>query len=110
MNLISKKSNDLTTYTVTCTDSSDLSTENILFTIAAMKGKLLYDIAMMPRRRTVQCKMTAIVRAHITEAVRKCKMYGKNPSPIIPSFDEYGNRLPDKLQLGESNRCKHRYN
>ena len=100
VNIVSKKSTNKNEHIVFCKDSSDLSVERILITLSAAKGKLMLDIVPI-HIKEIQCKMTPIVKKHIIEASKKLKMYGKK-SPIIPSFDEYGNRLPDQIEIGDS--------
>lgn len=99
VNLVSKKSFDKHTHIVCCTDLLDLSHDKILITLSAIKGKLMFEVAPYMIKE-FRCKMTPSVKKHIVEASRKSKMYGKK-SPIIPSFDEYGNRLPDNIEIGE---------
>ena len=99
VNVISKKSEKDNEYIVFCKDILDLSTERILTTLSATKGRLMFDIAPI-HVKEVECKMTPSVKKNIIEASKKLKMYGKK-TPIIPSFDEYGNRLPDQLEIGD---------
>lgn len=87
-------------HAVICDTVLDLLPEKILTTISAVKGKLMFTIAPV-HIKEIQCKMTPDVRNNIIEASKKLKMYGKK-SPIIPSFDEYGNRLPDQIEIGGS--------
>ena len=51
--------------------------------------------------KTIECSITPQVRQNIVTASKKLKMYGKK-RPIIARFDEYGNRLPDEIDLGTS--------
>lgn len=99
VNVISRKSEKDNEYIVFCRDILDLSTERILTTLSATKGRLMFDIAPV-HVKEVECKMTPSVKKNIIEASKKLKMYGKK-TPIIPSFDEYGNRLPDQLEIGD---------
>lgn len=99
VNVISKKSVNSHEHIVYCEDKTDLSIEKILTTLSAVKGRLMFEIAPI-HIKEIQCKMTPTVKNHIIEASKKLKMYGKK-SPIIPSFDEYGNRLPDRIEIGE---------
>lgn len=87
-------------YMVYCKNTRDLAIDKILTTIAAVKGKLMFEIAPFYIKE-IQCKMTPSVRKCIVEAGKKLKMYGKS-SPIIASFDEYGNRLPDQIEIGNN--------
>lgn len=86
---------------VACSNEKDLSVENVLKTLSAVKGKLMLDIAPIHIQR-IECSMTPIVRKNIVTASKKLKMYGKR-RPIIARFDEYGNRLPDEIDLGTDN-------
>lgn len=101
VNIVSKKSANKNERIVFCKDFSDLSVERILITLSAVKGKLMLDTAPIHIIKEIQCKMTPMVKKHIIEASKKLKMYGKK-SPIIPSFDEYGNRLPDQIEIGDN--------
>jgi hypothetical protein len=89
-------------HVVICSDTHDLSTERILKTLSAVKGKLMLDIASI-RVRKIECVMTPSVRKNIITASKRLKMYGKK-CPIIARFDEYGNRLSDELELSDSYR------
>lgn len=96
VNLISK---DMTgEHIVLCDTVLDLLPDRILTTLSAAKGKLMFTVAPI-HIKEIQCAMTPDVRNHIIEASKRLKMYGKK-SPIIPSFDEYGNRLPDQIEIG----------
>ena len=94
-------------YVVRCTDIVDLSVGRILKTLSAMKGKLMLDTAPV-QIQNIDCFMTPIVRKHIIMASKKLKMYGKNP-PIIARFDEFGNRLPDEIELDFKKRSVVKY-
>ena len=100
VNVISKKSADKHEHIVCCEDMIDLSVERVLTTLSAVKGRLMYEIAPI-HIKEIQCKMTPLVKSHIITASKKLRMYGKT-SPIVPSFDEYGNRLPDQIEIGDS--------
>ena len=100
VNVVSKKSADKQEHIVLCKDLLDLSVERVLTTLSAVKGRLMYEIAPI-HIKEIQCKMTPLVKTHIITASKKLRMYGKT-SPIIPSFDEYGNRLPDQIEIGDS--------
>lgn len=100
VNVVSKKSADKQEHIVLCEDLLDLSVERVLTTLSAVKGRLMYEIAPI-HIKEIQCKMTPLVKTHIITASKKLRMYGKT-SPIIPSFDEYGNRLPDQIEIGDS--------
>lgn len=84
---------------VLCDTVLDLLPDRILTTLSAAKGKLMFTIAPI-HIKEIQCSMTPDVRNNIIEASKRLKMYGKK-SPIIPSFDEYGNRLPDQIEIGD---------
>lgn len=83
---------------VACSNEKDLAPENILKTLSAIKGKLMVDIAPIHIQK-FECSMTPLVRKTIVEASKKLKMYGKK-RPIVARFDEFGNRLPDEIDLG----------
>lgn len=100
VNVISKKSTKSDEYIVYCKDETDLSVKRVLTTLSAVKGKLMFDVATI-HIKEIQCKMTPMVKKHIVDASKRSRMYGKK-SPIIPSFDEYGNRLPDEIEIGSS--------
>lgn len=100
VNVISKKSADKHEHIVCCEDMIDLSVERVLTTLSAVKGRLMFEIAPI-HIKEIQCKMTPMVKNHIIESSKKLKMYGKK-TPIIPSFDAYGNRLPDQIEIGDS--------
>ena len=85
---------------VACCNEKDLAPENILKTLSAVKGKLMIDIAPI-RIKKIECCMTPQVRKNIVTASKRLKMYGKK-RPIIARFDEYGNRLPDEIDIGTS--------
>lgn len=85
---------------MTCQNKDDLKQENILVTISAVKGKLMFEIAPIHVKEII-CSMTPQVRANLVAAGKRLRMYGKK-APIIPSFDEYGNRLPDQIEIGDS--------
>ena len=80
-----------------CDDKEDLTTDRILKTLSAVKGKLMLDVAPIHIRK-IECSMTPAVRRNIIQAGKKLKMYGKK-QPILARFDEYGNRLPDEIEL-----------
>jgi hypothetical protein len=98
VNLISK---DMTgEHIVLCDTVLDLLPDRILTTLSAAKGKLMFTVAPI-HIKEIRCRMTPDVRNNIIEASKRLKMYGKK-SPIIPSFDEYGNRLPDQIEIGNN--------
>ena len=88
-------------HVVRCTDVQDLLVDRILKTLSAMKGKLMLDVAPVHIQK-IECSMTPIIRKNIVTASKKLKMYGKM-CPIIARFDDYGNRLPDEIDLGVAN-------
>ena len=85
---------------VACQNEEDLSVDNILTTLSAVKARLLYDIAMVHIQK-IECSVTPAVKDNIVKANKKRKMYGKS-APIIACFDEYGQRLPDTIDIGDS--------
>lgn len=98
VNVVRKKSYNKDEHIVACCDEKDLAIENILKTLSAIKGKLMIDIAPI-HIKTIECSITPQVRQNIAAASKKLKMYGKK-RPIIARFDEYGNRLPDEIDIG----------
>lgn len=100
VNIVRKESYNSGEHIVACCDEKDLSIENILKTLSAIKGKLMIDVAPI-HIKTIECSITPQVRQNIVTASKKLKMYGKK-RPIIARFDEYGNRLPDEIDLGTS--------
>lgn len=84
-----------------CQNKDDLIPENILVTMSAVKGKLMFEIAPIHIKEIICC-MTPQVKTNLITAGKRLRMYGKK-APIIPSFDEYGNRLPDQIEIGNSN-------
>lgn len=95
-----KKSHDSGEHIVACCNEKDLAQENVLKTLSAVKGKLMTDIAPIHIRK-IECCMTPQVRKNIVNASKRLKMYGKK-RPIIARFDEWGNRLPDEIDIGTS--------
>lgn len=87
-------------YMVCCKNTPDLLSDHILTTLSAAKGKLMFGVAPI-HIKEITCKMTPEVRQNIINASKRLKMYGKK-SPIVPSFDEYGNRLPDQIEIGDN--------
>ena len=100
VNIVRKKSYNAGEHIVACHDEKDLSIENVLKTLSAIKGKLMIDVVPI-HIKTIECSITPQVRQNIITASKKLKMYGKK-RPIIARFDEYGNRLPDEIDLGTS--------
>lgn len=100
VNIVRKESHNSGEHIVVCYDEKDLSIENVLKTLSAIKGKLMIDVAPI-HIKTIECSITPQVRQNIITASKKLKMYGKK-RPIIARFDEYGNRLPDEIDLGAS--------
>lgn len=82
---------------IICEDPIQLSQENILKYLPAFKGKLMLQVAPIQVKK-IECDMTPAVKNNIVRAYKKLQMYGKTP-PIIARFDEYGNRLPDKINI-----------
>lgn len=84
---------------VVCDDPGDLSVEHILTTLSVAKGQLMMEL--LPNRvKKLECSVTPAVKQNIITAGKKLKMYGKEV-PIIPHFDEWGNRLPDDIKIGD---------
>lgn len=84
---------------VVCDDWKDLTVEHILTTLSVVKGRLMLELS--PNRvKKLECSITPAVKQNIITASKKLKMYGKE-MPIIPHFDEWGNRLPDDIKIGD---------
>ena len=92
-----EKTPEGTAHMVTCRDKDNLSAENILKNLSAIKGKLMLDIAPIHIKH-IECYMTPTVKDNIVKASKRLKMYGKK-RPIIARFDEYGRRLPDEITI-----------
>lgn len=100
VDIITKKSYKPNEHIVVCSNKKDLSTETILKTLSAIKGRLMMEIAPI-HIKSIECSMTPLVRQTIINASKRLKMYGKK-RPIIARFDELGNRLPDEIDLDTS--------
>ena len=87
-------------YIVACKDKTDLAKDNVLKTLSRLKGKLMLQIAPVHIQK-IECSITPEVRKNIVEASKRLRMYGKR-RPIVARFDDYGNRLPDELELPNS--------
>lgn len=81
-------------------DTPDLLPEKILVTLSAIKGRLMMEVAPI-HIKEFQCSMTPAVRKNIIQASKRAKMYGKK-MPIIARFDEYGNPLPEQIEINDS--------
>ena len=84
-------------YAVACHNYNDLSQERILKTLSVMKSKLMME-CMPVHVKSIECKMSPMVKTNIINAYRKVSMYGKK-TPFVAHFDEYGRRLPDEIQI-----------
>ena len=94
------KSSNPNDHIFACQNKEDLSVNNILTTLSAVKARLLYDVAMVHVQK-IECSVTPVVKDNIVKANKKRKMYGKS-APIVACFDEYGQRLPDTIDIGDS--------
>ena len=101
VNVEKKKSYNSGEHIIACSNADDLSTDRILKTLSAVKGRLMLDVAPV-HIHTIECIMTPAVRKNIVTASKRLKMFGKK-RPIIARFDEYGNRLPDEIEIGDTN-------
>lgn len=95
LNIVSQKSG-ARTHKVYCDDEADLSIENVLKTLGAMRGRLMLDI-MPIRIESIECRVTPEIKNRLLNASKKLKMYGKKP-PLVVRFDEWGDRLPDEIR------------
>lgn len=84
-------------YAVACHNCNDLSQERILKTLSIMKSKLMMECTPV-HVKSIECKMSPMVKTNIINAYRKVTMYGKK-TPFVARFDEYGRRLPDEIQI-----------
>ena len=84
-------------YAVACHNYNDLSQERILKTLSIMKSKLMME-CMPVHVKSIECKMSPMVKTNIINAYRKVSMYGKK-TPFVACFDDYGRRLPDEIQI-----------
>lgn len=81
-------------------ETLDLLPERILITLSAVKGRLMMEVAPI-HIKEFQCSMTPAVRKNIIQASKRAKMYGKK-MPIIARFDEYGNELPEQIEINDA--------
>lgn len=80
-----------------CGNPEDLSPERILTTLSALKGRLMLEVSPI-HIKDMKCTMTMAVKKNMITASRRLKMYGKK-MPLVARFDEYGNPLPDELNI-----------
>lgn len=92
------KSSNPSEHIFACQNKEDLSIDNILTTLSAVKCRLMFDVAPIHVKEII-CSVTPKVRDNILKASKKLKMYGKR-MPIVACFDEYGKRLDDKIEIG----------
>ena len=81
-------------------ETLDLLPERILITLSAVKGRLMMEVAPI-HIKEFQCSMTPAVRKNIIQASKRNRMYGKK-MPIIARFDEYGNQLPEQIEINDA--------
>lgn len=86
-------------FAVKCMGREDLSPERILKSMSKLKGKMMIDCTPYKLKK-IECSMTPAVKQSLLSAGRRLRMYGRK-TPYIAKFDEYGNRLPDEIQLDE---------
>ncbi len=84
-------------YAVSCNDIYDLSQDHILHSLAIMKSKLMLKCAPF-HVKEMSCKMTPRTKRNLIMAYKRLNMYGKK-APFIACFDEFGRRLPDKIEI-----------
>ena len=84
-------------YIAYCEGFEDLSTERVLKTLSAVKGRLMMEVAPIHIQK-LECSMTPSVKNNIVTASKRLRMYGKK-RPIVACFDEYGRPLPDTIDL-----------
>lgn len=87
-------------FAAVCSDHKELSADNVLTTLSAVKGELM--LSLVTREvKMLECSVTPAVKENLLTAGRRLRMYGK-PPPIVPQFDEWWNRLPDEIHVGDS--------
>lgn len=84
-------------YAVNCKNPEDFTVDRILKNISVMKSKLMLS-GVPVQIQNIECKMTPKVKENLITAWRKVNMFGKKV-PIVARFDEYGNRLEDKIRI-----------
>ncbi|MDE6946248.1 MAG: hypothetical protein K2P14_03575 [Anaeroplasmataceae bacterium] len=72
---------------VGCSNLEYLSSDKILKTLSAIKGRLMLEISPI-HIRDITCSMTPEVKKNIIQASKKLRAYGKK-RPLIACFDEY---------------------
>lgn len=82
---------------VMCNNINDLTVDRVLKTLSIAKSKLMIECTPIHVKK-IECSMTPLVRKNIISASKKLKMYGKK-IPIVARFDEYGNKLPDEIEI-----------
>lgn len=98
VNLVAENFKDK--HVVYCKDAMDLKQEKVLTTLSAVKGRLMLEVAPI-HIKEIQCSMTPAVRRNIIQASKRARMYGKK-MPIVARFDEYGNQLPEQIEINGS--------
>ena len=81
-------------------NTPDLLQDRILVTLSAIKGRLMMEVAPI-HIKEFQCSMTPAVRQNIIQASKRNRMYGKK-MPIIARFDEFGNPLPEQIEINDT--------
>ena len=79
----------------------NLSPKNLLIPFKLYNGKKQAQQILKEVQPCVIFSKGGFVAVPVALASKKLKMYGKK-RPIIARFDEYGNRLPDEIDLGTS--------
>ena len=87
-------------YIVTCQTEKDLTVDKILRTMELMEAKLEIDCAAIMVKEII-CEMSPETKDNLIRASKRLTMFGKK-KPILARFDEYGNRLPDMIQLNKT--------
>lgn len=83
-----------------CSNSKkDLSENNILTTVARLKGKLLLkSLEYNKAKMRIKCVMSSFTKDNLVKASKRLRMYGKN-LPVVPSFDRFWNELPEMITI-----------
>ena len=98
LKIYNKETNNKLEHIVYCDNDYDLSVDRVLKVLSALKGEIMLDIAPI-HIKELECSITPTVRKNIVMASKKLNMYGKK-RPIISQYDEWGNPLPDEIDLG----------
>lgn len=94
------------TYVISCKDAEALSPYTILKSVNLIKARM-EERCSSYIVESVECEMTPKIRENISMAYKRAKSFGKENRILIARFDEFGNRLPDEMNLGIGPRLFH---